>query len=112
MLPPLHTFQLSGIIKRDDTVDLAIRMFMILSGVFFLAVHPDGGDAQVLRLVTWQGHLRPSILWAIHLDGSAPTFILADTLADELTEVLVEWVPRSIVLIEVCFELMAGCAAS
>lgn len=52
-LPPLHTLQLGCLIELHNTVDLAIGVLMILSGVLLLTLHVDRGYAEELGL--WAG---------------------------------------------------------
>jgi hypothetical protein len=123
-LPALHAFELCCIVELDDAVDLAIRVLVVLAGVFLLAVHPDGGDAQVLGVVVGQGDLGATIFgtggivsvrrrgWRslgdgpVHLDGGYPSFILFDCSADVRAEILVVFVAWAIVLVQVRLELM------
>ena len=60
-LPSLHAFEFGGLIELDDTVDLAVRVLVILARVFLLAVHVHGGDAQVLGIFVGQCHLAASV---------------------------------------------------
>ena len=45
-LPPLHTLQLSSLVYLDDTIDLAIWMFVVLPGVLLLGLHVDSGKGE------------------------------------------------------------------
>ena len=64
-LPALHALELCRLIELDDTVDLAVRVLMILARVFLLTVHVNGGDTQVLGVVVGQSDLAASVFRSV-----------------------------------------------
>ncbi len=49
-LPALHSLQLRCLVKLNDAIDLAIRMFVVLSGVLLLRLHVHSGQGEISGL--------------------------------------------------------------
>lgn len=79
---------------------------MILSSILFLAVHVDGGDAEIASLGLRHADSRSSVPLAIDCNCSAPALIFLDSLAHVLDKVIVVWVSGSIVGVQVLFEVL------
>ena len=109
-LPALHAHQLCRLVELDYTIDLSVRMLMVLAPVWFFAVHVDRGDGEVHCLIAWKRNFASTILLAIYWDGRAPPFVIIYSGANQTAEVFVECVARPIVFIEKCFCLMTGCS--
>jgi hypothetical protein len=78
-LPPLHPLQLSLLIKLHNTIDLSIRMHMILSWILLLAVHVHGGDTEVAVLRWRETDFAAAILLSVHFDVCYPSLLKAFT---------------------------------
>lgn len=105
-LPAAHSFELRRVINLYNAVDLAIWMLMVLASILLLAIHENGSDAEISCFIFGQAHSRSSILLTVHFNISTPSFILFDTLSNEFAEVLVIWVPRTIIAIQIFFEVL------
>ena len=109
-LPSLHPLQLRRLIDLHDTIDLSVRMLVVLSRILLLTLHVHGRDAEELRLRTREADLGAPILGAVHFDGGAPAFVVEDAGADVLAKVVVDGGAGAVVGVEVCFEVVAWCA--
>ena len=106
-LPPLHPFQLCGLVELYYTIDLSVGMLMILTRILLLTVHVDCRYTKVLGLRAGHRDLGSPVFGSVHLDSCAPAFIVADALSDVLTEIVVVGVAGPVVGIEVGFEVMS-----
>jgi hypothetical protein len=95
--PTIHTLQLSGVIKRDDAVDLAIGMLVVLASIFVDRVHPDGGDAEIACCRGGQADLAAAVAGAVERGGCYPAFFLIDGLPDRGGEDVVVGCARAVV---------------
>ena len=81
---------------------------MILSSILVLAVHVDGGDAEIASLGLRNADSRSSVPLAIDCNCGAPALIFLDALAHVLDKVIVVWVSGSVVGVQVLFEFLTG----
>jgi hypothetical protein len=109
-LPPLHPFQLRRLVELHHTVDLPIRMLMILTRVLLLTVHEHRRYTKEPRFRAGQSDFGAPVFRAVHLDGRTPAFVVADALADVLAEIFVVGVAGAVVFVEFGFEVVAWCS--
>jgi hypothetical protein len=92
------TLQLKRRVDLNDTIDLTVRVLVVLSSIHLLRVevHCRQTHVQVVR----QGQLDSSaaVLWAVKFAVRNPTFL--QTLLDVLAEVLVVGVVRTVISVE------------
>jgi hypothetical protein len=110
-LPTAHSFELRRVINLHNAIDLAIWMLMVLASILLLAVHEDGGDAEISCFMFGQAHSRSSIFPTVHFDVSTPSFIPCDALSNVFAEVFVIWVSRTIMAIQIFFEVLPRCSS-
>jgi hypothetical protein len=106
-LPPFHSFEFGPLIDLDDTVNLSVRVQMILSFVLFLAVHEDSCDTEKICLGFWKADPGTPIPRAINFNCSAPTLILFNSISHILAEIFVIRVPGPVVSVQMLFDVLS-----
>jgi hypothetical protein len=104
-LPSLHAPELGGLVQLHDAVDLAVGVSVVLAPVDLAAVHEDGGDAEVPRLLAGGADPAAAVLGAVELRLRDPTFLQA--LLDEGAYVFIVGVAGAVGLIEASLEVFA-----
>lgn len=110
-LPTLHAHELrfTIILKGDHTIDLPIRMLMVLSSIRRLRIHINGRDTEIPRQGARKRDLRAPILLAIDWDSGAPAFIVGNALTDERRDYLMKRRIWAVVFVQTCFKRGARC---
>lgn len=104
-LPPLHPLELRGLVQLHHTVDLSIRVGMILPREDFLTIHVHSGDTTELRFGRWNGDPASAVHSSIELRLSNPAFF--DTLLDVGAEILVVGISWSVIFVQSRLEIFA-----
>jgi hypothetical protein len=107
-LPALHSLQLSRFINLHNTIDLSIRMHMILARKHFFGIHVNSSDAEVVALRGRKTDLAAAVLGPFYLDVGNPAFI--ETLSDAGAHIFVVRVARPVLGVKLCFEIFTGSA--
>ena len=97
-LPPLHTFQLGGLVDLNHAVDLSIGVRVVLARILLLGLHPHGRDTKKLGTLRRSEHPRPAVLLAVELRIGDPPFV--DALTDQSAEVFVVGIAGAVVFVE------------
>ena len=64
-LPSLHSLQLGRVIDLNHAIDLAVRMGVVLTGVFLVAGHVHRCDAEVAAVGGWEGDLATAVFGSV-----------------------------------------------
>lgn len=104
-LPALHSLQFSSFVNLNNTVDLSVRMLVILSRELLLRIHIHSRNAQEASLLLRDSDLGAAVVRSINFDVSDPAFF--ETFPGQGAEILIYRVARAIVLVQVGFEIFA-----
>lgn len=88
----MHALQLGPLVSRYDAVDLAVRVYVMLSGIFLirirrLALHVDGRHGKESGLKARQGELATAVSGSVELNLAGP--VVLQTLLGQSAEVFV-----------------------
>lgn len=107
-LPAVQAHELRVLVDRNDAVDLAVRVRVVLALEVVFAVHGGhvhGGDGAEARGLGGRGDARAAVAGAVYGHVGDPAFVEAGF--DEAGEGLVVWGAGTVVCVEVVFEGLA-----
>lgn len=110
-LPAAHAAELRAIGNRDDAIDLAVRMQVVLAAQDTVSVaarvHVDGGDAAEARRRRRRADARAAVVRPLHLVGGDPALVVGEAGADQPGKVVVKRAAGAVLVVEARLEIAA-----
>lgn len=107
-LPARHAHNLRRRGQRNDAVDFAVRVQMVLAPIDFFAFHVDGRDAEVAALLAGCADPAATVSGTVDLVCCEPVLVGFQPVSDESDEFVVEWIAGTVVAVQSCLEVFAG----
>lgn len=82
-------------------------MHMVLSSILCGAIHEDGSDTEVARLLARFTDLRPPVLVSVDVHVGQPALVSLDRVADQISKGVVKVVAKSVLRIETRLKVFA-----